>query len=61
MRKIKQNIWGNWNGYLGGRKVAVFGTDEIAAGYWFLTGVTDFAAGYDDLWIDRCKAAVSAA
>ena len=24
-KRIKQNIWGNWNGYIGTRKVIEFG------------------------------------
>lgn len=33
-RKIHQNVWGNWNGYEGTRKVADFGTDEQGAREW---------------------------
>lgn len=33
-RRIHQNIWGNWNGYEGTRKVIEFGTDEIDAREW---------------------------
>jgi len=33
-RRIHQNIWGNWNGYEGNRKVESFGTDEEAALLW---------------------------
>jgi len=33
-RRIKQNIWGNWKGYEGNRKVMDFGTDEIEAEAW---------------------------
>jgi hypothetical protein len=47
-RKVKQNIWGNWCGYVGRNRVAEFGTDEIAAGYWIETGIVDFNAGYGD-------------
>ncbi len=36
--KIFQNIWGNWNGYLGKRKVKEFGTDEIGAKLWLKIG-----------------------
>lgn len=32
--KIHLNIWGNWNGYVGTRKVIEFGTDEIDARDW---------------------------
>lgn len=37
-RRIRQNIWGNWNGYKGCRKVVEFGTDAVAAGAWHRTG-----------------------
>lgn len=33
-RKIKQNAWDNWNGYVSGRKVKEFGLDERAAREW---------------------------
>ena len=33
-RRIKQNIWGNWNGYEGTRKVREFGTDKWDAELW---------------------------
>jgi hypothetical protein len=55
MRKIKQNIWGNWNGYEGRRRVQQFGTDEISAAYWSLTGEVDFNAGYASEWFEQCK------
>jgi hypothetical protein len=32
------NIWGNWKGYLGTRKVEDFGTDEADAKQWLETG-----------------------
>lgn len=32
--KIKQNIWGNWNGYLGTRKFIEFGCNEHKAKEW---------------------------
>jgi len=35
--RIKQNRWGNWNGYLGNRKVEDFGLDLVKAESW-LTG-----------------------
>jgi hypothetical protein len=58
MRKIKQNIWGNWNGYEGRNRVQQFGTDEIAAAYWSLTGNIDFNAGYSREWFARCQEAI---
>ena len=33
-RRIKQNIWGNWNGYEGTRRVMQFGTSERNAKHW---------------------------
>ena len=56
-RRIKQNIYGNWRGYLGRSIAEEFGTDDIAAGYWLLTGDKDFNAGYAPEWIDKCRAA----
>lgn len=32
--RIKQNVWGNWNGYVGTRKVMEFGCRELDAKYW---------------------------
>lgn len=40
-RRIRQNIWGNWNGYEGSRKAYEFGTDAIEAESWLTTGNTD--------------------
>lgn len=37
--RIHQNIWGNWNGYIGTRKVAEFGTDKHRANQWYLDHV----------------------
>jgi hypothetical protein len=58
MRKIKQNIWGNWNGYEGRSRVQEFGTDDIASAYWLLTGDVDFDAGYSPEWLAKCKEAI---
>jgi hypothetical protein len=33
-KRIRQNLWGNWNGYRGTKKVISFGTDGVAAKYW---------------------------
>jgi hypothetical protein len=33
-KRIKQNVWGNWNGYRGRHKVIAFGTDGQAATEW---------------------------
>lgn len=60
-RRIKQNIWGNWCGYLGRARVQEFGTDEVAAGYWSLTGEVDFYAGYDEANIEAVRAEIGRA
>lgn len=54
-RKIKQNIWGNWRGYLGTKCVEEFGTDEISAGHWMVTGEKDFNAGYSEENIEAAR------
>jgi hypothetical protein len=33
-RRIKTNVWDNTKGYLGSKRVADFGTDDIAASDW---------------------------
>jgi hypothetical protein len=57
-RKIKQNIYGNWCGYQSGKRTHEFGTDAIAAAFWFLTGAVDFNGGYDQQWFEKCKQAL---
>ena len=44
-RRIKQNIWGNWNGYEGTRKVKEFGCNVLRADATF----------YDEIqeWLDE--------
>lgn len=37
-RRIKRNVWDNWNGYLGTRRFHEFGTDQAAAEAWLATG-----------------------
>ena len=54
-RKIKQNIFGNWCGYQSGKRTHQFGADEIAAAFWFLTGLVEFNGGYDQQWFEKCK------
>lgn len=46
IRRVKQNVWGNWNGYIGRRKVIEFGPDDVRAGYWKITGKDDRNGGY---------------
>ena len=31
---VRQNIWGNWRGYAGRRRVKFFGLDWMAAEIW---------------------------
>lgn len=31
---VRRNVWGNLNGYVGGRKLREFGLDEVAAREW---------------------------
>lgn len=33
-RTIRQNVWGNWNGYVSGRRFWEFGTDHKTAEFW---------------------------
>lgn len=33
-KRIRQNIWGNINGYIGTRKIKEFGCDSLAAEDW---------------------------
>lgn len=59
-RKAKQNAWGNWNGYVGRRRVVEFGTCDVAAGYWVLTGVKSYSAGYaSPELIQQCRNALT--
>ena len=59
-RKIKQNIFGNWCGYQGAKRTHEFGTDDIAAAFWLLTGAVDFNGGYAPEWLGKCKEAIKA-
>jgi len=58
-RKIHQNVWGNWRGYLGRKFSIEFGVDTVAAGHWLLTGDSDFNSGYESK--ETIKAAKKAA
>lgn len=44
-RRIRQNVWGNWKGYEGNRKVACFGIDEQEAKAWLAGG--ELERGFD--------------
>lgn len=37
-RRVRQNRWGNWNGYAGTRRVESFGLDLWEAREWLATG-----------------------
>lgn len=58
-RKAEQNVWGNWNGYEGNRKVAEFGTDDVRAGYWVLTGQESDDGYQSREMIEKCRKALS--
>ncbi len=38
MRKINKNIYGNWVGYVGKKRVEEFRDCEVSANYWMKTG-----------------------
>jgi hypothetical protein len=40
-RRIHQNVWGNWNGYVGRNRVIEFGTDWRRAEEWVNDCQTD--------------------
>lgn len=46
-RRIYQNIYGNWRGYVGRKQVIEFGADEVYAGHWLLTGSDCALDGYE--------------
>lgn len=48
-RKVKQNQWGNWNGYIGTKRAVEFGCDDVSAGYWLETGIFDVYEGYSNI------------
>lgn len=59
-RKAKQNVWGNWYGYTGRNRTHDFGTDDVAAGYWVLTGKADHSAGWASReFAEQCRAALT--
>lgn len=37
-RRIKQTIYGGWNGYIGNKRVEEFGESEFDAQYWLEHG-----------------------
>ena len=58
-RRVKKNIWGNYNGYEGTKKTQAFGTCEIAAAYWLITGVVDFNEGFSPERYLECKSVLT--
>ena len=63
-RRIHQNVWGNWNGYAGSRRVEDFGTDEMNARYWLQHGARtddDFRKLSEDESLCRWKLVVEQA
>lgn len=32
--EVRQNVWGNWNGYIGGKRVHEIGSSEFDAKIW---------------------------
>ena len=55
-RKVRKNIYGNWVGYVSGRRAEEFGPDDVMAGYWLLTGERDSTTGYEDPTVYRAAA-----
>ena len=47
-RSIRKNIYGNWVGYIGRKRVEEFGENETVANYWLKTGEVDFVAAYGE-------------
>jgi len=45
-KKLKKNVWGNWNGYLGRKKVMEFGTNEVKATDWLIMTDGQFNEAY---------------
>jgi len=37
-RRIHQNVWGNWNAYIGRNRFMEFGTNQAGAEKWLETG-----------------------
>lgn len=42
MRTIKQNVYGNWGGYIGRNRVEEFRDCRTSAEYWLKTGDDDW-------------------
>jgi hypothetical protein len=40
-RTIRKNVYGNWVGFVGRKKVEHFGDKETLARYWLATGHAD--------------------
>ncbi|QIG66019.1 hypothetical protein phiOC_p377 [Ochrobactrum phage vB_OspM_OC] len=48
-RRIKRNVWGNTNGYVGNKLFWEFGTDEKSAQFW-VEG-NSLEDSYNDCWV----------
>jgi hypothetical protein len=48
-RRVRQNIWGNWVGYVSGRRFWEFGADAKSASFWE-NGAT-LEAAHVDCWV----------
>ena len=48
-RTVKRNIWGNWVGYVSGRRFWEFGVDEKSANFW-AEGAT-LEAAHNECWL----------
>lgn len=54
-RRIHQNVYGNWIGYVGRRREHQFGSDEVAAYAWLETGLYDNSEESAQAWLDANK------
>lgn len=41
-RRIRQNVYGNWHGYVGRKWAVEFGTEKAGAFYWLRYGIREF-------------------
>lgn len=54
-RRLRLNAYGNWVGYISGKRVEEFGTDEVEAFYWLRTGINDWNAAYEPEEFERTR------
>jgi hypothetical protein len=45
-RSIRKNVWGNWVGYVAGKRWEMFGDDLVVAKHWLETGEVDPTAAW---------------